>query len=103
MATHITGKLKQTSFRHMIDSIQHGTHRGIPTRVGNKELRGYVEPKDRIALWNIMGGDKVQIITGAFKGKVGTVDYVDRAKSRVFLLETEFCVREIGRSRCGLD
>ena len=83
----------------MIDTVQHGANRGVPTRVGNRELRGFVPPKDRIAVWNIMSGDRVQIITGKMKGKTGTVDYVDRAKSRIYLLETEFCVGD--NSDCG--
>lgn len=95
MAADVVGKLAQNGFRHMLDTLQHGSMRGVPTRVGNKERRGWVPPKDRIALWNLAPGDAVQVISGKMKGKTGTIDMVDRPRNRVYLLETEFAVGHI--------
>lgn len=83
------GKLPQTSFDHMLRRSRPQGNR--PNRF--EHTPKYVQPKDRIALWNICPNDRVRVITGRFKGKVGTVQYVNREYNRVYLREAEFKVR----------
>lgn len=84
------GKLPQRSFDHLIDIGKKRAGKNIPVRVNTRPA--YVPPKDRIPLWNIAAKDTVRVISGKMKGKTGTVDYVERDKNRVYLVESDFCV-----------
>ena len=83
------GRFLQRSFDHLINTRTKKFER-LPSRVSSSAP--FVPPKDRIPLWNISHGDRVRVISGDKKGKIGTVDYVDRTNNRVFLNEAEFHV-----------
>ncbi|KAK9897050.1 hypothetical protein P389DRAFT_194690 [Cystobasidium minutum MCA 4210] len=82
------GRAAQRSFEHLIETGKKQDRRLVPRRVQHKPA--WVNPKDRIPIWNIGPGDRVRVIAGEKKGKIGTVDWVDRTMNRVHLKETEF-------------
>ena len=86
------GRFLQRSFDHLINTRTKKFER-LPSRVSSSAP--FVPPKDRIPLWNISHGDRVRVISGDKKGKIGTVDYVDRTNNRVFLNEAEFHVGRV--------
>lgn len=85
-----TGRFIQRTFDHLLVRSPKRSSQGVPTRVQSKPQ--FVHVHDRIPLWNISRGDRVRVISGSRKGKIGTVDYVDRERNRIFLNELEFCV-----------
>lgn len=91
---HVAGKRLQRTFDHLLNTAKKRAGQGVPTRVQSDPK--FVQPKDRIALWNIAHGDRVMVRTGKHKGRFGTVDYVDRTHNRVFLAEPEFGVSRVG-------
>ena len=82
------GRFIQRTFDHLLVRSPKRSSQGVPTRVQTKPQ--FVHVRDRIPLWNISRGDRVRVISGSRKGKIGTVDYVDRERNRVFLNELEF-------------
>ena len=87
---HVAGRSLQRSFDHLVQIGRKRDRPNVPVRVSSRPP--FVHVKDRIPLWNISHGDRVRVNSGSKKGKIGTVDYVDRENNRVFLAETEFCV-----------
>lgn len=84
------GRAAQRSFEHLIETGKKQDRRLVPRRVQHKPA--WVNPKDRIAIWNIGPGDRAQVIAGSKKGKIGTVDWVDRTMNRVYFRENDFAV-----------
>ena len=87
------GKLAQRSFEHLIETGKKSDRKLVPRRVQHKPA--WVNPKDRIPLWNVSAGDRVKVLAGSNKGKFGTVDWVNRSMNRVYLRETEFSVSNL--------
>jgi transcription antitermination factor NusG len=88
---HQVGRFVQRSFDHLVVKHRKKDYKPrVPPRVNS--VPAFVHAKDRIPLWNISSGDRVRVNAGDHKGKIGTVNYVDREKNRVFLSEPEFAV-----------
>ncbi|PWN89569.1 hypothetical protein FA10DRAFT_268100 [Acaromyces ingoldii] len=71
------------------------SRRGVP-RYGGNGMPAYVQPKDRIAYWNIAPGDEVVVTRGSFVGKDGQrkqyggiVASVDQERNLVWLRAAE--------------
>lgn len=91
---------RQNDFNHLV-------HHGIPSfakgnskrsMIGGPEKNQYfVHFDDRIKFWNIAPGDRVIIADAPeeWRGKKGTVAWVDRTQNRLGLLEPEFRVSRL--------
>lgn len=89
---------RQTNFNHLVHHkvprLAQGTTGRLPT--GQRTKGAYfVHWDDRVKFWNVAPGDRVVVADAPtqWRGKKGTVAWVDRTRNRLALLEPEFRVR----------
>ncbi|MBW0510626.1 hypothetical protein O181_050341 [Austropuccinia psidii MF-1] len=95
----ITRKIKkQIDFNHIVHHAIPASAKGTSSRPapGIRKEFYFVHFKDRIKFWNLTAGDRVIIAdcTQRFRGKIGTIYWVDRTTNRLGLLEPEFWKEE---------
>lgn len=87
---------KQTNFNHLVHHAIPASAQGTSARpaLGVRKSFYFVHFADRVKFWNISAGDRVIVAdsTQTYRGKIGTVYWVDRTTNRLTLLEPEFWV-----------
>ncbi|KAG0150744.1 hypothetical protein CROQUDRAFT_651992 [Cronartium quercuum f. sp. fusiforme G11] len=85
---------KQTDFNHLVHHALPAAAKGTSSRpaAGIRKDFYFVHFSDRIKFWNLTAGDRVIVAdcTREYRGKIGTVYWVDRTSNRLALLEPEF-------------
>ncbi|CAH7690222.1 hypothetical protein BY996DRAFT_4581974 [Phakopsora pachyrhizi] len=89
---------KQTDLNHLIHHSIPASAKGTSSRpaLGLRKEFYFVHFADRIKFWNLTAGDRVIIAncTKDYRGKIGTVYWVDRTTNRLSLIEPEFWTEE---------
>lgn len=89
---------KQADFNHLVHHAIPAAAKGTSSRPapGVRKEFYFVHFDDRIKFWNLTAGDRVIIADciQKFRGRIGTIYWVDRTSNRLSLIEPEFWKEE---------
>ncbi|KAK4056503.1 hypothetical protein OIO90_002350 [Microbotryomycetes sp. JL221] len=95
-ATRDLSKSLQRTLTHLKPPARKGGKFAMPVPTHFRPPPKFVQPQDRIPFWHIAPNDKVVVVKGHqdIKGRLGTVDRVERGHNLVYLKEQQFAAKK---------